>query len=546
MPSPALHPRAPLLWLLLPLMAGLIGAQRWPLPAFGPWPVVLVALAGLATAGAAAGLMRPWWWQVGIASAMAAFGFLFLHLRFPYLQEPSSLPPREVTVQLNVTQVFPSGPSSRSLSGLATIASATQDERLHGRRIYYSVIRRLGPPPLRSGTYVVQGVLEPLPADGSSFNDYLANVGVRQRLTRARVLSVVSPPGRFVRFCNAADRRLQDILGRGLENHPAPRSLYRAMLLGEKAVLSPDQENAFMRSGTFHIFSISGLHVMIVAAALQMLLGWLRVPRRAAVLISLPVLWLYVQVTGGSSPAMRAFLMTAFLLGSKVFRLPGSPLAALAASALVTLLLDPLQLFSTGFQMSYAVVTALVLMGTPLGDRWLAHWKPFALLPPSSWRLHHKKIAEYGRTTIRSFAAGWTAFLASTPAGIGFFGLFSPGSLLANLIIIPLSNLIIRAGFLSLVIGLVGLTPVSALLNRAAALVIVFTDRLLQSGVTLPGIFFNAQFRAAWLAPVSLALMTAVMLAGSAGRWSRRFGGYWLPVIVLVLLILFGVRFGER
>jgi len=544
MSSPALHLRAPLLWLLLPLMAGLVAAQHWPLPASGPRFLGALTLAGVLAACATACLSRAWWWQLGIVSGMAVFGFLFLHLRFPYLHESSGLPPREVTVELEVKLVFPSAPGSRSLSGLATITDSTRDERLHGRRIYYSVIRRLGPLPQRSGIYVVQGVLEPLPADGSSFNDYLANVGVRQRLIRARVLTVVAPPGRFVRFCNAADRRLQEILGCGLENQPAPRSLYRAMLLGEKAVLSPDQENAFMRSGTFHIFSISGLHVMIIAAALRMVLRWLHVPRRSAVLIALPVLWLYVQVTGGSSPATRAFLMIAFLLGSKVFRLPGNPLAALAASALMTLLLDPLQLFSTGFQMSYAVVTALVLMGVPLGERWLAHWKPFALLPPSSWRRQHHWFAAGGRYVIRALATGWTAFLASTPAGIGFFGLFSPSSLLANLLIIPLSNLIIYTGFLSLVIGLIGLTPVSALLNQAAALVIVLTDWLLQSGVNLPGSFFTAQYRTGWLAPVSLALMTATMLAGAAGRWAPRYGGYWLPVIVLLVLVIFGVKFG--
>jgi len=544
MSSPALHLRAPLLWLLLPLMAGLVAAQHWPLPACGPWPLLGLAGAGAALAVATAHRFRAWWWRAGIATGMAAFGFLFLHLRFPYLHEWAGLPPREVTVVLEVKLAFPSSPGSRTVSGLATITDATADERLRGRRIYYSAIRRLGPLPLRSGTYRVQGVLEPLPADRTGFNDYLANMGVRQRLTRARVLAVVATPGRFVRFCNAAERRLQDILGRGLSDQPAARSLYRAMLLGEKAVLSPDQQNAFVRSGTFHIFSISGLHVAIISGALQMLLRWLRVPRRAAVIVALPLLWLYVQVTGGSSPAVRAFLMIACLLGAKIFRLPNNALSALAASALLTLLLDPLQLFSTGFQMSYAVVAALILMGTPLGEKWAARWKPFALLPLSSWRWGHHKVDDWGREIIRKLATGWTAFLASTPAGIGFFGIFSPGSLLANLVIIPLSNLIIYIGFLSLVIGLVGLNPISALLNRAAALVIVFTDRLLQSGVALPGIFFTAEFRTPWLASLSLALMTATMLAGAAGRWARRYGGYWLPVIVLALLIIFGVKFG--
>src|SRR6478736_691160 len=372
------------------------------------------------------------------------------------------------------------------------------------------------------------------PPDGTGFNDYLANAGVRHRITRARVLAVVAAPGPFYRFCAAADRRLQDILGRGLADQPAPRSLYLAMLLGEKAVLSTDQQNAFIRSGTFHIFSISGLHVMIIATALQVSLRWLRVPRPTAVLVALPVLWLYVQITGGSSPALRAFLMVAFLLGAKVFRLPGNTLAALTASALAILLLDPLQLFSTGFQMSYAVVAALILMGGSLGERWLARRKPFALLPASSWHWWHHRISERGRKLIASLATCWTAFLASTPAGIGFFGLFSPGSLLANLVIIPLSTWTILIGFASLIAGLVGLTPVSALLNWGAALIIVVTDRLLQHGVALPGIFFNAQFRAPWLAPLSIVLMTAAMLAGAAGRWSPRLGGYWLPVIVLL------------
>ena len=43
MPSPATHLRAPLLWLLLPVMAGLTAAKLWPLPTCGVWPLVLAA-----------------------------------------------------------------------------------------------------------------------------------------------------------------------------------------------------------------------------------------------------------------------------------------------------------------------------------------------------------------------------------------------------------------------------------------------------------------------------------------------------------------------
>jgi len=79
-------------------------------------------------------------------------------------------------------------------------------------------------------------------------------------------------------------------------------------------------------------------------------------------------------------------MMIAFLLASRVFRLPGNGLVALTAAALVTLLLDPLQLFGTGFQMSYTVVVSPVIMGVSLGEKWLAAWHPYAVLPKVSWR----------------------------------------------------------------------------------------------------------------------------------------------------------------
>jgi competence protein ComEC len=463
------------------------------------------------------------------------------------LNQWESRPPREITVTLEVWLTFPAAPGARSLNGLATIVAAGEGDReLLGRRIYYSAIRRISLPPRRSGRYLIQGVIEPLPHEEAAggFNDYLANLGIRHRLTRAHVQREVAPPGRFQLFCGAAQDRLESILRHGLTAHPATLSLYLAMLLGEKAVLNAEQQNAFMRSGTFHVFSISGLHVGVIALALQSLLRFLRVPRRPTVVVTLTFLWLYVEITGASSPAVRAFLMIAFLLASQVFRLPGNALAALTASALVTLLLDPLQLFSSGFQMSYTVVAALIVMGRPLAETWLAHWQPFAFLPKPDWHWWHTAIDGGGRSFLGAATGCWVAFLASTPASIGFFGLFSPGSLPANLIIIPLSSLALVAGFLSLVTGLVGLLPLSALFNSAAAITIIATDWLLQRGTKLPGVYFPAHFRADWLAPASLVLMTAVLLAGAAGRWSRRYGGYWPPFVLLVLLIIFGVKFG--
>lgn len=550
MPSPASHLRAPLLWLLLPLMAGLTLAKLWPPPACGLWPLTLAA-GGLSVA---AGWLafRParqagWLWGLCLALSGTLAGFVLLHARQPHLHESTDRPPREVTVTLETLQVFPVAPSARSLTGWGKIIAAGEPDReLTGRRVYFSAIRKISFPPQRSGRYLVRGVIEPLPSEpaAAGFNDYLENLGIRQKLTRAQIIREQQPPGWFQRFCRRAESRLEEILQRGLARHPQTRSLYLGMLLGEKAVLSPAQQNAFMRSGTFHIFSISGLHVGVIALALHSLLRVLRLPRRPAVGCSLFLLWLYVQITGGSAPAERALLMIAFLLASQVFRLPGNGLAALAAAALATLLLDPLQLFSTGFQMSYTVVVALVIMGVPLGEKWLAGWHPFSLLPKANWRWYHHGIDGSGRWLIGSSAACWVAFLSSTPSGIGYFQVLSPGSLVANLIVIPVSSLALIAGFLSLLTGLTGLWPWCVLFNSAAALTLIIMDWLVLHGTALPGVYYPAHFTRGWLAPVSLVLLTAVMLAGLAGGWSRRYGGYWPPVLTLALIILLGVKFG--
>lgn len=547
MPPPVQQFRAPLLWLLVPLMAGLSAAKVWPAPAGGLPVGLAVALLLALGAMASAWQSRPWGWAVCLALGAGLGGFLLFHLRYPQFHRQERHPPREITLQIQVAALFPLAPQAKSLSGIGLITAAPAGETaLVGRRIYFSAIRRISVAPLDSGRYLVRGVLEPLPSSAAEggFLDYLENLGVRQRLGRAQVLREEAPPDAFRRFCTQANGRLERILRLGLDRHPSTASLYLAMLLGEKAVLTPEQQNAFMRSGTYHIFSISGLHVGVIALALQGFMRVLRVPQRAGGLLTLATLWLYVQITGSGAPAVRAYLMIGFLITMQVFRLPGNALAALAASALTTLLWEPLQLFSSGFQMSYAVVAGLILMGGPLQEAWLQRWKPFALLPQASWRWWHEFIAWGGRKVIAAAAGCWAAFLASAPAGIGFFGLFSPGSLFANLLIIPLSSLAIVAGFLSLLTGLPGFTVWSTLFNAAAALVILGAEWLLRQGTALPGVFFAAHFRADWLAPAGLGLMTAVMLAGASVRWSRRWGGYWPPLVALALLVIFGVKFG--
>lgn len=549
MPSSRPTPRAPLLWLLLPYAAGVALANNHSGTGRLSGLALLAVAAATGSLLAAGGMSRlnRWLWAGSLAGAALLCGYLSLRLRLPERANWAETP-REVTVTLEIEQSFAPAPGRKTISGIGRILTAeTLMADLSGQRVYYSAIRKISLPPARSGRYVVRGVLENLRINEDEtpgFNRYLQNLGIRLTLTRAKIITETQPPTRFRNFCTRLQGRFETILRHGLERHPGPASVYLGMLLGEKAALDPQQQNAFMRSGTFHIFSISGLHVGVIALAIQSLLQLFRMPRRAAAVAGLTVLWFYVQVTGGGAPAERSFLMIAFLLGSRLFRLPANSLAALVAAAFVTLLIDPLQLFNTGFQMSYGVVAALILMAPALAESWQARWRPWRDLPEVGLTWWQRGMVSGSQSFLGAAAATWVALLASTPSSIGYFGLFSPGSLLANLVVIPLSSLAIIAGFASLVCGLVGALPASLLFNSAAALIIQGMDWLVQHGTALPAVYFPAHFTQAWMAPASLMLVLGAMFAGANQRWARTRGGFWLPVLAVMLVLFLGVKFG--
>ena len=553
MPIPGPSLRAPVLWLLVPFMAGIALADSRPAPA-GLWISFFALLAaglGLLSgwlAGRSSALAR-YAWSAAMIGAGTLSGYVALHVRSPRLAGPDAAP-REVVVIIEAEQLFNPSPERKTLSGLGRIIGTEGHlTELIGQRLYFSAIKKISVKPARCGRYQVRGVLQALAGNAGSdeaagFQRYLASAGIRLMLTRAQLVREVRAPGWFRQFCTRTEYRLEAILRQGIAGHPAATSLYLGMLLGEKATLSEEQKNAFMRSGTFHIFCIAGLHIGVIATAFIATLKLLRVPPRCATIGSLLVLWFYVQVIGANVPTQRAFLMIAFLHSARLFRLPGNSLAALASAALLTLCLEPRELFSAGFQMSYAVVSALIVMAAPLARRWETAWRPWHDLPEITWGWPRHCVVWLGRVIIGALATTWVALLASTPSTIGYFGLFSPGALLANLFIVPMAMLAIIAGVVSLLGGLCHLPGLSVVFNHAAVVIIESMDWLMVHGAELPGVYYRAQFISPGMAPVALSLLMAAIFAGAGLHWPRRWGATWWPALAVTLILFLEVKFG--
>src|SRR5260221_6202756 len=135
------------------------------------------------------------------------------------------------------------------------------------------------------------------------------------------------------------------------------------MTLGWKTALNNEVADPFMRSGTMHIFAISGLHIALIAGILVSLLRVLKVPRAACGLIVIPLIWAYTGVTGWQASAIRSTVMMTIIIAGWSLKRPSDLLNSLAAAAFIILLWEPQQLFQASFQLSFSVVLSLALFG---------------------------------------------------------------------------------------------------------------------------------------------------------------------------------------
>jgi ComEC/Rec2-related protein len=245
----------------------------------------------------------------------------------------------------------------------------------------------------------------------------------------------------------------QDVLARGLPPPDEALKLQWAMLLGWQTALTNEVSEPFMRSGTMHIFAISGLHIALIAGIFVVLLRAFLVPRLACGLVVIPLIWFYTAATGWQPSAVRSTVMMTVVIGGWMIGRPGNLLNSLAAAGFIILLWDPRQLFQASFQLSFFVVLSIALLLPRLEQLKERVLKPDPLLPMEvrprwqRWGIHA------GNTVWMCFATSLAAFLGSLPLIAFYFHLFTPGSLLANLLVVPVSALALMSGLGAVLTG---------------------------------------------------------------------------------------------
>jgi competence protein ComEC len=150
---------------------------------------------------------------------------------------------------------------------------------------------------------------------------------------------------------------------------PDDAGMLNAMLFGDRSRLNHQLRLGFERTGSFHLFVVSGMHVALLAGLVFWIARRLHLRNWLATLLTLTLTYAYALVTGFGVPVQRALLMTAvFLLARLLFR-QRNPLNALGAAALAVLLWSPRALFEASFQMTFLAIVAIAGIAMPLGER---------------------------------------------------------------------------------------------------------------------------------------------------------------------------------
>lgn len=460
--------RAPFLRLLIPLIAGILLQNYFPLGRpviFGFWLMAVLFFALFNVFSAWFRYRNAYLRGIVIHLIFISSGAAVMHLDnvqndsrwFGHSLRPANFlkvtikkPPEEkaksVKILAEVTQIISHGKtiSTRGSAVLYLKKDLTSLKLQYGNQIVIrntlKRIKNTGNP----GAFDYASYMERRQILYSAYlaaGDYFISAGTHSNWLKKEIFDIQ----------NYVLRQIDRYVGGTREN-----ALVKALLIGYRLHLDQDLLQAYSNAGVVHLVAISGLHLGIIYGLLlfvTMKIPFLKKQSFLRVALVLFCIWLFAVITGASPSVLRAATMFSFISLGSLFRTNTFTYNSLAASAFILLIFDPFILWNAGFQLSYLAVIGIVTLQKRLY---------------SLFYLSNKIIDFFWQIASVSIAA--QAF--TLPVVLYYFHQFPLLFLFANLILIPLATVVlwgsvflILISFLPVVAALAG-----SLINELAGL----------------------------------------------------------------------------
>lgn len=289
------------------------------------------------------------------------------------------------------------------------------------------------------------------------FGAYLAKNGLNGYAT-AKIEDVAIVTARQNAF--SALIAIRSSIARRIETlFPKNNAIMQALVLADRSLISDDIRDSFQKTGITHLICISGMHVSVLAMAMQFFLKRV-MHRKYAICITLIALMLYGILIGFTASFVRAVIMFMIFSAAPIAGYPSDGITRLSTAMLLTLMVSPRQIYNAGFVLSYSATAGIILIDAPLNH--LLHLDR---------ALEHRPDAHPGIRLLKNMAlyfpkllcATLSAQLATLPAVVAFFGVQSLISVPVNLLCVPLCMLAYPIGMLALLLSIVAMPLTTAL-----------------------------------------------------------------------------------
>lgn len=296
----------------------------------------------------------------------------------------------------------------------------------------------------------------------------------------------------------------------------ASKGLVSTMLLGDDTLLDPETGAAFSKAGVSHVLCVSGMHVGILYMMINYLLFFMERNRRLRQIKSLlhvVVIWCYACMVGLAPSVTRAAVMFTFVAAGGLFRRKTMIYNSLLTSAFVMLLVQPMLLFETGFQMSYLAVWGIVSTQPALQRLWSPR----------------NRLLRYLRDV---WTVSLSAQLFTAPVSMFCFHSFPLYFLLSNVVVVSMAPVVIGMALLYMVVSF------QPMLSGGVAWMLDRLVWLMHGGVAVIGGLPGASVGP--IVPDGVQLALLYMLLCFTLLWLQRKKVCWLGMALSCLLLCLG------
>jgi len=266
-------------------------------------------------------------------------------------------------------------------------------------------------------------------------------------------------------------------------------AIFRAMLLGDQTGISWPTTMDFRITGKWHIFSVSGLHMSILAWTMFKGLLALQLNRRAAVVASATFVLFFMALTGFTASCVRAGIMMLIILAGELFSRRADALNSMGLAAIILCLISPLSAGQIGLQLSFGATLGIVMFANRFAK-------------PLHEKLKFPKLlAEPLGVTMAALALTLPVTLLRLPSGTSLL------TFPANMLLTPFVG---PAMILSGITMFIPWPPLIWLTEQLANLLFWTTNRL--AGISAPKLYGDLQSLTVPLAICALIAAAALVL----------------------------------